>query len=243
MEDALRKGYDSIAEKYLSSRTESNGGSFFKNIDTEVPMMFSMVPQDLSGLKLLDIGCGPGIHLKEYVRRGCEGFGVDLSPKMIDVAMAYCPDAKFNVGNISKLQFKDNLFDIVTASFVLDHVENLEAAIKEVKRVLKIDGIFIFSVPHPISNMFRHSKPNEFIPTDSYFSRETLFHNIVGDGTKMLGIRRQLQDYFQPQTKNGFVLMDFVENQPDEDWLKKYENFNPDYLKFPCVCFFRWKKK
>jgi len=239
-EKELEKVYDEGAERFLSSRTTETGSLGLQNREIERPIIFEMIPKNLKGKKLLDIGCGPGIHMKKYIERGAEGFGIDISSKMIALAKEHCPDADFKTGSIYNLEFDDSYFDILTASFVLDHVKDIEKAVKEMKRVLKQNGLCICSIPHPITNMFR-GKGNT--PSHSYFDKTTLYLNITGTGGKVPDYPHTLQEYIQPFLNNGFVLEEFIENQPNEKWKEKCtEKLDDIYFKIPLLCFFKWKK-
>lgn len=237
-EKELKQAYDEASKDYLFSRTEGKDKTGFQNREMEQPMMFKLVPKDLKNKKLLDVGCGPGIHIKKYVERGAECIGIDLSSEMIKLAKEHCPTAKFETGNIYDLRFDDDSFDIVTASFVLDHVKDLDKAVKEVKRVLKLKGLFIFSIPHPITYMFRNSERGTFIPSNGYFDNKTFYYNIAKAGFKFPGFPRIFQDYFQEFLKQDFTLVDFRENTPKEEWAKVDEMF----VKIPHLTFFVWKK-
>lgn len=242
-EKELATAYDEGAEKFLFSRTEGKDLSGLQNREVEQPEMFELVPKDLSDLKLIDIGCGPGIHAREYTKRGAEVSGIDISPKMIELAKQYCPEGNFNVGNIYKIEFDDNNFDILTASFVLDHIKELKKAAKEIKRVLKKEGLFIFSVPHPIINMFRGSKHSDFTPSHTYYNKSEIYCNIANSGKNFVDFPRILEEYFKTFLEEGFELINFIENKPDKKWKERYEDFDENLLKVPFLCFFKWRKK
>lgn len=241
-EKEIKEVYDQAANDFLFTRTEGKERTGWQNREIEQPTMFELVSSNIKNLKLLDVGCGPGIHLKKYIEQGAVGFGIDISTEMIRLAKTYCPEGNFKPGSIYNLEFEDNSFDIITASFVLDHVLDLKKAIIEIKRVLKKDGLFIFSVPHPIIYMFRDSIMGDFKPSHSYFNKETAYTRIVNNGAKFSDFPRQLQEYFEPFLKEEFILLDFIENKPDESWKDKYKEFDTNRLKMPVLCFFKWKK-
>ena len=241
-EKQLQKSYDLAAEDFLASRTTGTGLSGFQNREVEQPVMYSLVPQKLNGLRLLDLGCGPGIHLQEYIRRGAEGFGIDLSEKMIELAKKHCPKANYAVGSCTALPYQDAYFDIVTASFVLDHLQNIEPAIKEVRRVLKNGGLLVYSVPHPAINMFRDSEKGSFVPSNSYFDSSVIMCNIANKGKDFPDYPHTLDEYINIALQNQFVLIKFVENRPNPDWKEKYPDLDSNCLKVPFLCFFSFKK-
>lgn len=99
--------------------------------------------------KVLDIGCGTGRTTAPLKDMGMEVVGIDLSPEMIMSAKEKRPDIDYRVMNACHLEFGDATFDHAIFSFNgIDciHPEGKrEECLKEVLRVLKNGGTFIFS--------------------------------------------------------------------------------------------------
>jgi len=97
---------------------------------------------------ILDIGCGTGYLTgkikKKYPQTSVNA--LDLSSSMIKKAKETYPEIDFSQGDAEKLPYTDNSFDLVISASTYQWVENLEKAFKEVRRVLKPEGLFIFSV-------------------------------------------------------------------------------------------------
>ncbi len=244
MEDKkLKEVYNKAAKDFLHSRTTKNHRSGFWNREVERPLIFKLVPKNLSDLSLLDVGCGPGIHIKEYEKRGANCFGIDFSEQMIQLAKKGCPNSNFNIGNVNNLEFEDNSFDIVTASLVLDHLKDLSKGIDEISRVLKKGGLFIFSAPHPIGNLLGDPDKSDNVLSRSYFDKKEFYINIAGTGKIFVDYPRTIGDHINTLISKGFELIEFVENEPKEEWKKRYEDLNEFYFKMPFICLFKWKKK
>jgi ubiquinone/menaquinone biosynthesis C-methylase UbiE len=97
--------------------------------------------------KLLDAGCGQGFFLK-YAEKYYETFGIDISKYGISRAKLTTTKSSIQLGSISKLNYNDNSFDIVTSFDTLEHIEKPENALKECNRVLKNGGLLVISVPN-----------------------------------------------------------------------------------------------
>jgi len=107
--------------------------------------------------RLLDMGCGEGRHtIGAYIEKPINAFGFDLSYKDLQIAKERLNDfdtsnkkeiCQFGVGDIDTLPFKNNSYDAVICSEVLEHVDSPEDSIKELIRVLKPGGILALSVP------------------------------------------------------------------------------------------------
>jgi ubiquinone/menaquinone biosynthesis C-methylase UbiE len=99
---------------------------------------------DLGGL-VLDVGVGTGKNLKYYPGK-CKVVGIDISTKMLK----YSKKRTENMDNVSlfvmdgeHLAFEDHSFDYVITTFVLCSIPDPVAALREMKRVCKPDGIII----------------------------------------------------------------------------------------------------
>ena len=128
------------------------------------------------GLRLLDFGCGPGtisVGLAERIAPG-ELHGVDMEESQIELAreaaMAGGHDNMvFHVGNVNGLPFEDNFFDVAHCHAVLMHIPDTQAALAEVKRVLKPGGI-VASREAIVASSYLEPQPQEITHAWSVFS-------------------------------------------------------------------------
>jgi SAM-dependent methyltransferase len=104
--------------------------------------------------RLLDVGAGFGFFLSEMKRRGWEVMGVEISQKGMDYARDVL-GVKIYPGPLEKVGFPENYFDAVTAFYVIEHLPNPMAFVKECHRVLKPGGVLLLRYPHttPIKNL------------------------------------------------------------------------------------------
>lgn len=98
--------------------------------------------------KVLDLGCGSGVHAKRFFDEGLEVYGLDLSPKMINEAKRRVPNGKFIVGDMNSLPYKDEFFGGVYARASLLHIpkNKISKVLKEINRVLKSGGILYLAL-------------------------------------------------------------------------------------------------
>jgi ubiquinone/menaquinone biosynthesis C-methylase UbiE len=104
-------------------------------------------------IRLLNVACGMG-DLEHFVfniqkKSKLDWYGMDISTRSIKSCKKIFKNAKFSVGDARKLKFNDKYFGIVTALEILEHIspKNTFKVLKEIKRVLKKDGLLIVSVP------------------------------------------------------------------------------------------------
>ena len=125
---------------------------------------------------VLDIGCGEGRHsLGLYVDREVNAIGIDLSTEDLKIAKSRIKDftvtdtnkssCAFGVGDIQSLPFKDNIYDAVICSEVLEHLESLDNAVSEIVRVLKPGGVLAVSVPRFIPELICWKLSSEYSKT------------------------------------------------------------------------------
>ena len=107
-----------------------------------------LLPYLRPGLRVLDFGCGPGTISVGLARMAAPGelHGVDMEESQIELARSAVranrqDNAIFHVADVTDLPFEDDFFDLAHCHGVLMHVPDTQAALAEVKRVLKPGGI------------------------------------------------------------------------------------------------------
>jgi len=133
--------------KNLKIEFSSDALDFFADRRAATHAKF-LLPFINSGLRLLDCGCGPGtitLDLAELVSPG-KVIGIDISPAQIEVAKSLqiqrkLRNIRFELGDVNKLKFPSESFDIVFAHGVIEYLEDPIHAFKELHRVLSKDGI------------------------------------------------------------------------------------------------------
>ena len=123
---------------------------------TEMPAVLGLL-EDVKGKKILDLGCGSGIYAKLLTKKGAIVKGFDISPEMIRIAKQENPNLDLKVGTADKIPFNEK-FDIVLASLVVHYIKDWSKMFKEIRRVLKDEGILIFSTGNPMSESVERVK-------------------------------------------------------------------------------------
>lgn len=98
------------------------------------------------GAKLLDAGCGPGVHSVRAAHAGCRVYAVDISPTMLREARARVANAdlasavEFHQDDLTQLTIPDGSFRYVFSWGVVIHIHGVEKALDELARIIEPGG-------------------------------------------------------------------------------------------------------
>ena len=144
--------------------------------------------------RVLEVGCGTGLLLKETAQQAKEAIGLDISPGMLAVAQS----RGLNVieGDATSLPFEDGQFDLVYSFKVLAHVASIERALTEIGRVLAPGGLAILDFYNRTSMRYllkRIKKPTPIGQSsndEDVFTRYDSLSDIRGYFPAMMEIER-----------------------------------------------------
>ena len=100
------------------------------------------------GDSILDVACGLGVLLEAIDNHTVKKTGIDIDPECIEISRQHLPDADLRVADACDLPFQDKTFDLVTATCILEHVDNPPSMIREIHRVCKTGGSAMISTPN-----------------------------------------------------------------------------------------------
>ena len=117
--------------------------------------LLSWLPQDLSGLRILDAGCGTGMLAIEVARRGGDVVGIDVSPQLIEIGKERLPEdvkgkISLHAGDMLDAGFGD--FDHIVSMDVLIHYESdqIAAATAKLAERTRHSMLFTFAPGTPL---------------------------------------------------------------------------------------------
>lgn len=138
-------------QDFFDGYKKLRSNEFSANNLEEKPALFSLAPE-LTGKAVLDLGCGYGENCAEFKARGAPRVsGVDISEKMLAIAVEENPDIVFLRADMSDLSFIEDKYDVVFSSLAVHYIEDFSAFVKGVYEVLNPGGYFIFSQEHPLT--------------------------------------------------------------------------------------------
>jgi SAM-dependent methyltransferase len=203
-----------------ASRWQRRGPSSLSDF-TGRPAVFELCG-DVTGLDILDLGCGEGYCSRELAARGARAVtGVELSTEMVQLARAQEAErgqgVHYRQGDVTRLTDADACFDLAVGVFVYNYLDcaAMRASFAEVRRVLRPGGHFVFSVPHPAFAFLRAERAPPFyfdVGGAGYFSaRDRRCHGEISrrDGTALpvQMVHKTFSDYVEALRSAGFTAL------------------------------------
>jgi 2-polyprenyl-3-methyl-5-hydroxy-6-metoxy-1,4-benzoquinol methylase len=233
--DEAIKRWNLHAESFTANYTKYGDRSRIVSLN---PTIFSLM-DEVDGKQVLDAGCGEGYLSRILAENGAEVTAVDYSEKMLEIADKRTPsdlEIDYHHGNCENLRFLDGeQFDWIISNMVIQDLEDYESAFREMYRLLKPGGSFVFSILHPCFITPNSGWVRNELGEKKYWKVDRYFYEGVYDQRFSFAIdkpvvwyHRSLTSYFKVIKQAGFVIEDMVEPKPSEEMLKQYPELEED---------------
>ncbi|SCL23922.1 class I SAM-dependent methyltransferase [Micromonospora inyonensis] len=214
---ASRRWWDEDADSY-----QAEHGAFLGDVDlvwcpeglreADVRLL-----GDVKGTRVLEIGCGAAAGSRWLDGQGADVTALDLSAGMLRHARLAADRSGVHVPLIQAdalaMPFRADTFDTVHTAFgAVPFVADSEALMREVFRVLRPGGAWVFAVTHPIRWIFLDD-PGEagLTAVHSYFDRRPYIEQDSAGVPSYIEAHRTFGDRVRELTAAGFILCDVVE--------------------------------
>ncbi|MBA8825940.1 SAM-dependent methyltransferase [Saccharopolyspora lacisalsi] len=190
------------------------------------------------GKRVLEVGCGAAACSRWLARNGAEAVGLDISSGMLDHARSGASRSGTEVplvqASADLLPFATNSFDLACSAFGgVPFVADSGAVMREVARVLRPGGRWIFAVTHPMRWMFPDDPgPGGLTVTQSYFDRSPYVEVDDTGRATYVEHHRTLGDYVGQLTGAGLRLVELVEPEWPEGHTGTWGQWSPLRGKF-----------
>ncbi|HYK92893.1 MAG TPA: class I SAM-dependent methyltransferase [Thermoplasmata archaeon] len=191
-----------------------------------------------SGTRVLDVGCGNGYLTRRLAREGARVTGVDLSEELIDAARARERaeplGITYTVGDAAAMDFlPDHGFDVAIANMSLMDIENGEATLREMGRVVRPGGRLVASLSHPCFDIDTRSAWSYEVvgPTSTVYRKVTGYRTPHSDEyiwdpgsrpeIRTVGYHRPLSWYAHALRAAKFVIVDLDEPAPQPGFVSR----------------------
>lgn len=212
----LNPMYSEHADDYAAAIRNNSYNAFY-----ERPSLLALLPE-LKDKAVIDLGCGPGVYAEYLLSQGARVTAVDRSPEMVALVKqnlgeaVACYEQDLALGLPREA---DAAYDLAICSLAIHYLEDFTPLFRDVRRVLKPGGLFVFSTHHPFVDY-------PFSPSGNYFLTEKIVDewDTVGRPVKVEFYRRPLSAIIQPVLEAGMMLVALSEGKPDS----KMEQSDPD---------------
>lgn len=192
---------------------------------------------DVSGRKVVDLGCGEGRFSRMLAERGAVVTGVDLCRPFIEYAKNHCAsDEVYQIGDMEDLRgISSDEFDLAVSYITLVDVPDLRSAVCEAIRVLRRGGRFVVCNLHPMvlasPGWIKQGVRQLHYPVDRYFDEGE--RNIsLREDQPWTNFHRTLSTHIRTFLEVGFTLEDLREPTPTEEQAEQYPYIS-DNLRVP----------
>jgi ubiquinone/menaquinone biosynthesis C-methylase UbiE len=207
--------YQEVAIAYDIFSAPFHAAVTYPKIIKELENYLSSLP----GKQILDVGCGSGKLMQVLNERGAQCSGIDITPAFLDIARSR--GLWVIQGSMHNLPFPDEMFDAVVSNYVLNYLpaKGQRMALQEKFRVLRRDGIMIFSYMHPFfmrATPYQEQPPHYLSSTKNYFepAREILINQL---GQKFTLYLLDWPEITNMVIESGFCLLELTDAKvPDQ---------------------------
>lgn len=150
-------------------------------LEAEHLVRYWWAAQLAEGRRVLDAGCGTAYGTRMLAEAGAASVtGVDRAASVLEAARPSCPEnAELVPGDLRELPFAARSFDLVVCFEVIEHLEEPEAALKELERVVTSDGVLLLSSPN--RDVYEPGNPHhlhEYTPREMQAALERYFAHV-----------------------------------------------------------------
>jgi SAM-dependent methyltransferase len=224
-----RAAWDSEAQAWIAWARAREHDYFFW--DFNLPALLELLPPP--GRLTVDVACGEGRVARELKARGHRVVGVEGSPALAAAAREADPEFEVHVADAAALPLADGVADLAVSSLALLNIDDLDAAVREVARVLAPGGRFCFSNVHPANS----PKPLGSHPeAGSYFAEYSYAETRERAGARMTfhDIHRPLERYAAALERAGLLIEALREPRPSAAAVAAHPSM-AQWLTRPCM--------
>jgi SAM-dependent methyltransferase len=205
----LRDAWEAEAADWVRWARSPDTDHFFWRFS--LPALLDLLPAP--GRLTVDIGCGEGRVSRELVAGGHRVVGVEGSPTLAVAAAEAEPGFEVHVADAQAMPLDDGAADLCVASMMLLNVDDLDAVVAEMARVLAPGGRLCFSTTHPFTGWAKAG--------GSYFETLRFAEDRERDGIRMTfhDVHRPLRAYLDAIERAGLLVEALREPVPDDAYV------------------------
>lgn len=200
--------YDAYATEYAAFVARREEGGVDRDPLGILPRLLELLG-DIAGSEILDAGCGDGYLARVLAARGAHVTGIDLSPRLIEIARSKSPGGEiaYRVADLSAPSAEDaGHFDAVARYLVLNDVEDYRGFAATLAAVLKPGGRLVLALNNPYGAVVRAHVTDYF---DS--GVKSPYQGLWAAGIKTYHYHRTMEEYLDAFLGTGLQLTKLVD--------------------------------
>lgn len=252
----VKEAYNAHAGQWATRLSEGNNPAHSL---LEKPAMLGMLP-DLSGCRILALGCGSGEEIALLMQRGAKArdvVGIDVSVELLDRARETYPETCFELRSMENLNdYATESFDFVYSSLTMHYALDWIPILSQIARILKPNGRMLFSTHHPlkwgaavergeaIDTFFMgYERPKAGAPTvhGDYLGTRQI-HDVWFGNMSVSYYHRPLSAIINDILAAGLKIVEFAEPAPVPEAVAINPGFHAIHSKIPMFMIFQLKK-
>jgi len=204
--------FENIADKYAHAVDEKPIHAYY-----ERPNLLSLLPEKISGLNILDLGCGSGWYAEYLTQKGAKVWAIDASSTMVELTKKRVPEAQVYQADLEEpLEIlKNELFDLIIAPLVIHYIKDWHGLFTRLADKLKQKGHLIFSTHSPHTQYVGFNLKNYF--------EKTLITDYWENVGEVKFYHHSLHELAEGLSQAGFVIEKMLEPMP----LSEMKNADP----------------
>jgi SAM-dependent methyltransferase len=212
--------WDNIAAR-RGAASDTDIVSYGADLPTEADLRLG---GDVRGKRVLDLGCGAGENAIALANQGAHVIAVDASAGQLQLARKLADAAEVRVewhhSDAADLAFlRADSIDLALAVGLLGEIDDIDRLLRQVQRVLRPGGAFVFSLDHPVALALGrdHAAPGA-LPLGRFELRRSYFDTqpaaVIRDGERIDIYPRTIADVFSSLHRAGFRVDVLLEPEP-----------------------------
>jgi SAM-dependent methyltransferase len=230
---ANRRWWDADAADYLAEHGDFLGLADFVWCPEGLRESEAGLLGEVAGRRVLEVGCGSAPCARWLAKNGAQVVGLDLSAGMLRHALDAARKTGISIplvqADATRLPFADGSFDLACSAFgAVPFVADTAAVMREIARVLRPGGRWVFAVTHPLRWIFPDD-PGEagLTVTQSYFDRTPYVEVDSRGNPTYVEHHRTLGDRVREIVAAGLTLENLVEPEWPPDLHQNWGQWSP----------------
>ncbi len=188
---------------------------------------------EVSGLAILDVGCGEGRFCRKLSELGARTTGLDVTPEFIAEARRLHPGGSYVEASAESMPFESGSFDLAVSYLTLIDIPDYRSAIAEVARVLRPSGRFVVANIHSFASTHERAWSRDaegkklHVAVNDYYDERA--HFLDWDDIRIYNWHRPFENYLQPMFANGLVMTQFSEPRPTPEAVAAHPSMMDEY--------------